>query len=89
MNQVNKKKFMPAHSVVRMQEARDKEKNLKTRKKRQIIYKGVTFRVKANVSTINRETRRLDIAKKRAEGKITFLLEFYTQRNRQSRMRLN
>lgn len=34
MNQVNEKKFIPEHSIGRMQEAKDKEKNLKTRKKK-------------------------------------------------------
>lgn len=48
-----------------MQEAKDKKKNRKTRKKRQVAYKGMTFRLTANVSTINRETRRHDILKKK------------------------
>lgn len=60
-----KKKFIPKYSIVRMQEAKDKKKNRKTRKKRQVAYKGMTFRLTANVSTINRETRRHDILKKK------------------------
>lgn len=84
-----KKKFIPKYSIVRMQEAKDKKKNRKTRKKRQVAYKGMTFRLTANVSTINRETRRHDILKKKsAEGKITCSLEAYIQRNHHSRLRV-